>query len=101
MTADFTPIYDFFKLPPDQLLWSIMINFGGLPIALTFLIGGWTLWVFYRQSLYAQTLKYVLLAIDIPRNNEVSMRSVENLFTYLGGAHEEPDLIETYWKGMY
>lgn len=100
-TFDSTPINDFFNLPADQMLLAIFINFGWIPIAIVFIWGSWLIWVYYRQILFSKTIKSVLLAIDIPRNNEVAMRSIENLFTYLGGAHEPTDLIEKYWLGMY
>lgn len=89
------------NMPADQMLLAILINIGWIPLAAVLVAGGWMLWVDHRQGMYARTIRYTLLAIDVPRGNDVSMRQVENLFTYLGGAHEEPDLIEKYWHGMF
>ncbi|MDD5032411.1 MAG: hypothetical protein PHR36_05255, partial [Patescibacteria group bacterium] len=48
-----------------------------------------------------RTIKHVLLAIDILRGNEQTIKAVENLFTYYGGAHKTHTLIEKYWEGQF
>lgn len=98
---DLTSINNFFNLPGDQMLLTFLLNVGWIPVAAVLVFGGWELFKFSRQLMYGKTIKYTLLAIDVPRGNDISMRTVENLFTYLGGAHEPPDLIEKYWLGMY
>ncbi len=95
------PIYDFLALPPDEMLLRMMILFGWIPIALTFLWGILQVWVDYRQNQFAAKQKFIYLAIDVPRGNEQSPKAVENLFTYLAGAHGTLNLIDTYWEGKY
>ena len=63
--------------------------------------GGIQIWIYYVQIQYSLTLKYNLLAIDIPRGNDLSPRAVENMFTYFAGTHKTYSLIEKYWLGMY
>ncbi len=76
--------------------------FGGwLPFAFVFLWGTKELWVHYIQNQWGAEQKSLLLAIDIPRGNDVSLRSVENLFTYLAGAHATTNLVDDYWIGKY
>ncbi len=85
---------------PDILLAKMLFYFGWIPISFTFLWGARLLWLDYRQNLWlAKNAKFTLLAIDIPRGNAQSMRAVENMFTYLGGAHSTNNLIDTYWEG--
>ncbi len=98
----FAPIIDFFTQSPDIILRQIFFYVGWIPLSLAFLWGAKELWVFYRQNLwFAKNGKFAFLAIDIPRGNEQSPRAVENLFSYLGGAHGTLNLIDTYWDGKF
>ena len=101
VVIDLTPIYDFLALPGDQQVLTFLLHIGWIPIAIMFLFGAVEAWKYWRQTLWGATLKFTLLAIDIPKGNDQSLRAVENLFTYLGGAHEPADLIEEWWLGMY
>ena len=98
---DVSSIVEFMALSPDEMAISLFILFGWIPISLIFLYGVFLLWVNYRNGLWSATNKFIFLAVDIPKNNQQSLRAVENLFTYLGGAHGSLDLIETYWVGMF
>ncbi|MCK5211816.1 hypothetical protein KAJ89_03880, partial [Candidatus Parcubacteria bacterium] len=98
---DITPIQEFFALPYDQMMFKLLINVGWIPIAAVLVWGATELFLYYRQILFSKTINGIFLAIDIPRGNEQSVKAVENLFTYLGGAHDPPDLIEKWWEGRY
>lgn len=98
---DLTSINSFANQPADQLLTTIFFTVGWIPIALVFLWGAFQIFYFSRQIKFSKGIRFALLAIDIPRGNEQSMKSVESIFTYLGGSHDEPDLIEQYWEGRY
>ncbi|MCD4761920.1 hypothetical protein K8R32_03080 [bacterium] len=99
--VDATPIYEFFNLPSDVMFERFLMLFGWIPLAFVFLWGAKETWVYYRQIVWGKTERNIFLAIDVPRGNEVSLMSVENLFTYFGGAHGTFSLIEEYWIGMY
>jgi len=43
----------------------------------------------------------MLLAIDIPKNNEQSPKAVENIFSTLSGILSGPNLYEKYWLGAH
>ena len=101
IVINLTPIYDFFALPIDQQVLIFLLRIGWIPIAIMFLWGFVQAWVYWRSNLWSGTLKYTLIAIDIPKGNDQSLRAVENLFSYLGGAHDPADLIEKYWIGKY
>lgn len=101
MVIDLTPIYNFFSLPPDVMLYKLLLYYGWLPIAFVFVWGSIQVWLFWRNGIYKSTLNFVLLAIDIPKGNDLLPKSVENMFSYLGGAHSPPDLIEKWWLGMF
>jgi hypothetical protein len=98
---DFTPLTSFFQQNPDKMLMQFLFTVGWIPIAFVFVWGVVLLWVYYCQAQYTMTLKYNLLAIDIPKGNTLSPKAVENIFTYFGGAHSTFNLIEKYWLGLY
>jgi hypothetical protein len=101
IVIDLTQISEFFSQPLYIILWRLLFLVGWIPISLVLLWGFKELWIYYIQSKWAVTQKYVLLAIDIPRGNEQSPKAVENMFTYLAGAHGTLNLIEKYWEGKF
>ena len=101
IVIDFSSVYDFFNTRPDLLMWRVFLLFGWLPISLAFLWGVKESWILYIKTKWDRTNKFVLLAVDIPRSNEQTIKAVENLFTYIGGAHKTHTLIEKYWEGQF
>lgn len=101
ITINLDTFNNFLALPPDQMLLRMLLTIGWIPISATFLWGFWQIWVEYIQDKWYATQKFIFLAIDIPRNNEQSPRAVENLFSYLAGAHGSINLIEKYWIGKF
>lgn len=91
----------FFNLPPEQMFWVFMGNFGWLIIAIAFLVGIRNVYLYYIQKRWGRDHKAILLAIDIPRGNEQSPKAVENMFTYLGGAHATQNFFEKWFEGEY
>ncbi|MFH1744941.1 MAG: hypothetical protein ABH881_02110 [bacterium] len=98
---DLSRIQAFMNLPADQMLASMLINFGWIPMAVVFLWGAKEVWLFYIRGQWHKTQEFIFLAIDIPRGNEQSPKAVENIFTYLAGAHGSLNLIDTYWEGIF
>ncbi len=98
---DFDFISSLLAMPPDQMLLKIFFLGAWVPIALVFLWGAKELWLEYIQSQWVSEQTYLLLAIDIPRGNAESLKSVENMFTYLAGAHGSINLIDQYWVGKF
>lgn len=101
MVIDLTPINEFMRLPADVMVERMMYLFGWIPIAVVFLWGAKEVWLSYIRRQFAKTLKFTLLAIDIPRGNTQSPKAVENIFTYILGAHGTFNLIEYYWEGKF
>jgi hypothetical protein len=101
LTINLDAFNRFLALPPDQQLLTMILTIGWIPISITFLWGFWQMWVEYLQDKWGATQKFIFLAIDIPRNNEQSPRAVENLFSYLAGAHSTLNLVDKYWAGKF
>lgn len=98
---DFNFISNLLAMPPEQMLLKIFFLGAWVPIAVVFLWGAKELWLYYISGQWAAEQTFVLLAIDIPRGNAESLQSVENMFTYLAGAHGTHNLIDKYWVGKF
>jgi len=101
IVIDISSIQQFFNLPADQMFWAFMGNFGWLILALVFLYGVRDLYLFYMYQLWSRSHKSILLAIDIPKANEQSPKAVENMFTYLAGAHGTINFFEKWFEGQF
>ena len=97
---DLSLIYSFLALPADEQLYRTLVYFGWIPVAWVILYGAKELWLDYIQGKWVAEQKFILLAIDIQRGNEQSIKAVENLFVYLAGGHKTMNLIEIYWHGF-
>ncbi len=98
---DFSWFWTFLALPPDQMILKIFFTVGWIPFAVVFLYGAKEIWMDYITGKWASKQKFILLAIDIPRDNAQSPLAVENIFTYLASTHGSFNLIETYWEGKF
>lgn len=95
------PILDFLNLPADQMLLRLLLYVGWIPIAITFVWGVCQVWLRYIRLAYGARQKTILLAIDVPRGNAQTPMAVENIFSYLAGAHGGKDLYEKWWLGEW
>ncbi len=101
IVIDLNSFIEFADLPFYLVLWKIFIYGGWIPIAIIFLVFGFYLWIDYIQEKWYSKQKFVVLAIDVPRNNVQTPKAVESIFAYLAGAHGSLNLIEKYWLGMF
>ena len=99
IVIDFTSLQDFFSLPPDKMLHIFFIRFGWIILAVLFLMAVRSLWLSHVQGKWFSGIKFIFLAIDIPRGNIQSPRAVENMFSYLAGAHSTQNFFEKWFLG--
>ena len=85
---------------PLESFWYFFKNGGWFFVLIAVLWGFKEMWLYWRQNVFYNSRKYVLLAIDVPRENEQGPKAIENLFSQIHGAHKSPDLIEKYWDGF-
>ncbi len=96
-----SPLVDFFNLEPERMVWVFFTNFAWPFFGLIFVLGIRDLYLSWLRGKWSQNHKFILLAIDIPRGNEQSPKAVENMFTYLGGAHGSVSFFEKWFEGLY
>lgn len=92
---------EFFNATPLDMLWQFFVNIGWMVIGFIYIQGMLLVYKAHIQGKFAATLKNVLLAVDIPRGNEQTPKAVENLFTYLGGAHGSISFFEEWFEGIF
>ena len=98
---DLSALDSLIYMNPLAISWTIFLNGGWVIVLFTLLWGFWQMWVYNIQGKYAATVKYVLLAIDVPKSNEQSVKAMEQIFAHLAGSHFNPNLIEKYWEGKF
>lgn len=96
-----TGIDRFLNLPPEQMFWYFIGNFGWIIIGAIFVYGVLQVYLLYIRRQWSKNHKYILLAIDIPKGNEQSPKAVENMFTYLAGAHGSINFFEKWFEGQF
>lgn len=89
----------------SAILVNVLLAVAGI-FLLFVLIAGFRLflswfWLPSRKSKYLKSVDFILLAIDIPKNNEQSPKAVEQVFSTLSGTLSGPNLYEKYWEGVH
>lgn len=101
ITINTSHLEQFWNASQSDMAWMFFANIGWMIIAVIFLLGVREIYLMYVQTNFAAGLKNVILAIDIPRGNVQSPKAVENLFTYLGGAHGSISFWEKWFEGKF
>ncbi|MBI2411273.1 MAG: hypothetical protein HYV32_05270 [Candidatus Kerfeldbacteria bacterium] len=58
-------------------------------------------WFFWIWGMYAKSKKQVLLAIDVPKLNEQSMKAVEQIIANMHGVFIPFTFKQKWWQGMF
>jgi hypothetical protein len=94
-------IENFLNLPPEMMFWAFLANFGWIIIGIVFIFGVLQVYLLWVRNKWSESHRTALLAIDIPKSNEQSPKAVENMFTYLAGAHGSVNFFEKWFEGKY
>jgi hypothetical protein len=97
---DFNNLYQWAYLEPLQLYWYLFIHGGWLVVTFGLLATFFSGRLFLMQIKYLRSIKFVLLAVDIPKDNEQSLLAVEQMFAQLHGIKTSPTKWEKYWLGQ-
>lgn len=84
---------------PFEAFWFIFGHGGVLiliPIMIRLAIKGWVFWI---QEKYKHHVPHVMYKVEVPQNNEQSMKAIEQIFVQLYGTHNPPDWWEKWWQG--
>lgn len=92
-------ILDFGSQNPATIALQLFLGGGWIVFLLLFIYGLYTVWLDGKRGQFAAKWKYVLLAIDIPKNNIQTPKAVESIFIALAGAQSSGNLVDIYWNG--
>lgn len=84
---------------PFNVFLFLFLNGGFLIVFILMVVYGVTGFMRYNRERTKRRRKYVVLQLNVPRENEQSMKAVEKLFVQLQGAVDRPNLKEKYWDG--
>jgi hypothetical protein len=86
---------------PIIVAWILIKSGGWIPLLYLLLYGAKEVYMINIQNRWARTQKSVILAIDVPKNNEQSPKAVENIFAHLYGMKASIDAKEKYLTGKF
>lgn len=84
---------------PAAFAWWFFTTIGWIYPVFLFMYGLVLTWQNYIRNRYRRQRHYILLAIDVPKNNEQSPRAVENIFSQIAAAHQPLKFHDKWWKG--
>ncbi len=103
IVLDFTFIYKWLAIAEKgafSFAWYLFIKGGWLAFLYVIL---WYLhreWSINKSLKWFKTQKFILLAIDIPKDTEQTPKAIEQLFATISGAHNPLEWIEKF-RGMF
>ncbi|MFA4819281.1 MAG: hypothetical protein WC621_05585 [Patescibacteria group bacterium] len=93
---------DIFAIPaanPILAAWWFFTNGGWMAVLVAALYAGWRWWLTDRQHKYTHEVRYILLAIDVPKTTDQGPVAVEQIFATLAGTYKLGTLYHRYWQG--
>ncbi|MFH0856441.1 MAG: hypothetical protein V1860_00910 [bacterium] len=99
IVIDPNPLIELGSKHPYIIALYLIKMIGWIPIVFVIIWGVWLMWIHFIQDEFVGKIKFILLAIDVPKNNEQTPKAVEQIFAHLAGAHSSPNLVEQYWDG--
>lgn len=103
IVIDFTKIIELGSLPWYEMLWQMLfVYWGWVPLLIIIFRGMfWPLWMEHIQGKFYANIKWIYLAVDVPKNDEQSVKAIETFFSHLAGIAASPNKWEKYVKGAF
>lgn len=80
--------------------FMFLIKHGGLIIIYPFLVKGLLDgWYDYNTTRVKMTRKFVLLSINVPKENEQSLKAIEQIYNHLYGTRKKPTFAQRWFIG--
>ncbi len=86
---------------PVLFAWWLFSHGGFIILGVALLFVLWDWWITSRQHLYEHGIRYLLLAIDVPKETEQSPHAAEQIFATLSATLNKGTLYERLWKGKH
>lgn len=101
IAIDWSWLYNLGQLPFYAIALHFFINGGWLIFIFVFLWGAWKVFNFRQAVKWDAKQTFVMLAVDVPRDNIQSLKAVENIFVALAGAHTPLEWGEKKFEGKF
>ena len=79
---------------PIEAIAYLFLKGGQIVLLISLIWGFYFAYLYYKKRKYIQKTEYTLFAIDVPKDNEQSMKAIEELFNTLHGVKST----KTMWK---
>lgn len=96
---DFSNILAIGQTNPLAIAWFIISQGGWIIFVVLLIIGSFLARLEFVRQKHRQAFEYILLAIDIPKENPQSMKAVEQIFAQFFAIETKCTLWERYGKG--
>jgi hypothetical protein len=101
ITLDFSSLYAAMDQGLGAVSWYLFKNGGWLIYFIIISRGIFEIWHMNQSFKWFKTNKFVILAIDVPKDTEQTPKAVEQLFATVSGAHTPLNLLEIYQEGQF
>jgi hypothetical protein len=89
------------NLPFPLMMMRLFLDGGWIPILIVLLFGARELWLQSRRGKWIAKQTFCILAVDVPRQNEQTVKAVEQIFAQISGAYGSLDTYEKWWEGKF
>lgn len=100
ISIDFSSLIELGQKPPAYIIGRLFLSGGWVVILAALLWGGWKIYMMKIQQKFGRSIKWVLLAIDVPKETEQSPKAVESIFAHLCGGYRGLVKKELYLEGQ-
>jgi hypothetical protein len=83
-------------MPLHLMMWTVFKYIGWIPVTFVIIWGIKEIYLMKMKQKFASKQSFILLAVDIPKNNEQTPKAFENILNQLAGAHSP-----TWWWDLY
>lgn len=87
--------------PPDRIFATALFAIGWFPIAAVLVWGLLQVWLDHRQGLYAASLRWHLLRVQVPQEAIQTPKGMENFFTNIAGSKSSITWKEKWMDGKF
>jgi len=84
---------------PLTAAWQLFLSGGWVVFLIVFLCGFYYIWLTQKRITFQADLRYIMLAIDVPKDNIQTPKAVEQIFAHLHGIQKKGNLKERYLHG--
>ena len=101
ITLDLSSLYAAMDQGYGAVAWYFFKNGGWIIYLYIIIRGSFAVWHMRQSIKWFNSNKFVILAIDVPKDTEQTPKAVEQLFSTVSGAHDPLNLTEIYVEGRF